>query len=105
MSRVKVVNWLAREGDPVSVGTPLVEVETEKAVFVIDSEVAGVLRRVDVVAGERVAVGVCLGVVADAEEVLASPTARVAAAVDSGSEVAASGEYDVDDYSEALLGF
>ncbi len=104
MSRVKVVNWLVREGGHVSVGTPLVEVETEKAVFVIDSELAGVLRRIDVAEGERVAVGVCLGVVADAEETLVRPAAKVTPLV-AGLGPAGLGEYEIDDYSDALLGF
>jgi len=63
VTRATVVEWLAREGDRVGVGTPLVELETEKAVYTVEAEVEGVLAEVLVPAGERVPVGTCLATI------------------------------------------
>lgn len=111
VTRAKVVNWLVREGESVGIGTPLVEIETEKAVFEIESEAAGILRHIYIAEGGRGPVGACLGVIADADEVLGEP--------DSSSFVGAHGEdadstetrdaaineeYALGDYGDALLG-
>lgn len=40
-----VVRWLKREGDRVKVGEPLVELETEKVSYELESPFSGVLKR------------------------------------------------------------
>jgi pyruvate dehydrogenase E2 component (dihydrolipoyllysine-residue acetyltransferase) len=40
-----VVRWLKREGDPVKVGEPLVELETEKVSYELESPAAGIVAR------------------------------------------------------------
>ena len=40
-----VASWLVCEGDRVEKGTPLVELETEKVSFVVESEVDGIVAR------------------------------------------------------------
>jgi 2-oxoglutarate dehydrogenase E2 component (dihydrolipoamide succinyltransferase) len=57
--------WIPSVGDSVSKGSPLIEVETEKAVMTIESEVAGVLREVRAQPGQTVAVGAIVGVIED----------------------------------------
>ncbi|WP_235344048.1 dihydrolipoamide acetyltransferase family protein [Brevibacterium sp. UCMA 11754] len=52
-----IQNWLVSEGDSVSVGQPLAEIETEKAVAEYESEIEGVVARILVSAGEDVSVG------------------------------------------------
>ncbi|HEX6583964.1 MAG TPA: biotin/lipoyl-containing protein [Thermoleophilaceae bacterium] len=52
MESAVVLAWLKREGDAVAQGTPLVEVETDKASFVVEAEVAGTLAAVQVAEGE-----------------------------------------------------
>jgi dihydrolipoamide dehydrogenase len=42
-TEVQIVRWLARIGDSVVKGTALVELETEKVTFTLESEVAGEL--------------------------------------------------------------
>lgn len=42
-TRATVVRWLKREGDKVKVGEPLVELETEKVSFELESPAAGTL--------------------------------------------------------------
>jgi pyruvate dehydrogenase E2 component (dihydrolipoamide acetyltransferase) len=66
MTEGRVVAWLVDEGADVAVGEEVAEVETEKINGVVESPVAGVLRRRVAGEGDVVAVGGLLGVVADA---------------------------------------
>ena len=54
---VDVMKWLVAAGDKVSVGMPLVEVESEKAVVEIEAEVAGTVTEIIVPEGETTEVG------------------------------------------------
>ncbi len=99
------MQWLVRDGDRVEAGTPLVEIETEKAVFEIEAQRAGVVCIV-VDAGLRVAVGTVLGVIADKGD----PTPEVHTGgpveveISSGTVKGIDDAYVIDDYGEALLG-
>jgi pyruvate/2-oxoglutarate dehydrogenase complex dihydrolipoamide acyltransferase (E2) component len=62
-TEVTVSGWLVRVGDPVKVGTPLVELESEKVTFVLDSEVEGTIVSITHPAGSIVPVGDLLGAV------------------------------------------
>lgn len=53
----KLISWLKKEGEPVSKGEPLLEVETDKAVMEVESPADGVLAGVKVQAGAEVPVG------------------------------------------------
>jgi pyruvate dehydrogenase E2 component (dihydrolipoamide acetyltransferase) len=66
MTEGRVVSWLVDEGAEVAVGDEVAEVETEKINGVVESPAAGVLRRRVASAGDVVAVGGLLGVIADA---------------------------------------
>ncbi len=55
-TKASVLRWLKREGDLVRVGEPVVELETEKVSYELESPVAGVLLRI--VAAENVPVPV-----------------------------------------------
>jgi len=61
MSHGVIRRWFKHEGDPVEIGDPLFEVETDKVNAEVEAEVSGVLRRIVAGEGERVAV---LGIVA-----------------------------------------
>ncbi|HEY4027491.1 MAG TPA: 2-oxo acid dehydrogenase subunit E2 [Candidatus Dormibacteraeota bacterium] len=56
----RLVRWLKREGDLVSHGEPLLQVETEKAVVEVEAPGSGVLSGIRVREGEQVAVGTVL---------------------------------------------
>jgi pyruvate dehydrogenase E2 component (dihydrolipoamide acetyltransferase) len=56
----RLVRWLKREGDLVTRGEPLLQVETEKAVIEVEAPGSGVLSGVRVREGEEVAVGTVL---------------------------------------------
>jgi pyruvate dehydrogenase E2 component (dihydrolipoamide acetyltransferase) len=53
----KLISWLKKEGDSVTKGEPLLEVETDKAVMEVESPGDGVLAGVKVQAGAEVPVG------------------------------------------------
>lgn len=61
----EIRDWLVRIGERVKPGTPLLEVEMEKAVVTIEADVGGVLREVHAQAGETVAVGTIVGLIDD----------------------------------------
>ena len=76
-----LVRWLKAEGDEVSEGDPLAEIETDKIESELESPVSGVLRRVLVPEGETIPVFTTLALVGSAEEELAPVTpSRPAAA-------------------------
>ena len=56
-TRVSVVRWLKREGDQLTAGEPVVELETEKVNYELDSPVEGVLLRILARAAAEVPVG------------------------------------------------
>jgi 2-oxoglutarate dehydrogenase E2 component (dihydrolipoamide succinyltransferase) len=82
----RVAKWLHKEGDTVSVGEPLVELETDKVDVEVAAAQAGVLGRIDRKDGDDVKVGEVLGVIEDA----AAPAAR-ADSESSSREARASG--------------
>jgi pyruvate dehydrogenase E2 component (dihydrolipoamide acetyltransferase) len=66
MTEGRVIDWLVEEGAEIAVGDEVAEVETEKINGVVESPVAGVLRRRVASAGDVIPVGGLLGVIADA---------------------------------------
>lgn len=61
-----ITNWNKSEGDAISKGDEVFEMESDKIVNVWDSPVDGILRRVLVPPGDAHPVGALLGVIADA---------------------------------------
>jgi 2-oxoglutarate dehydrogenase E2 component (dihydrolipoamide succinyltransferase) len=59
----RVAKWLRQEGEAVSAGDPLVELETDKIDVEVSAPQAGVLSRIDRKDGEDVKVGEVLGVI------------------------------------------
>ena len=45
-TKVNVIRWLKQEGDAIKKGDPVVELETEKVNYELDSPVDGVLLRI-----------------------------------------------------------
>jgi pyruvate dehydrogenase E2 component (dihydrolipoamide acetyltransferase) len=67
MTEGRLVDWLVDEGDEVSVGDEVAEVETDKLNGAVESPVAGVLRRRVAEVGDTIAVGGLLGAIAAAD--------------------------------------
>ena len=73
-----IVRWLKHEGDAVTEGEPLVEVEAAKVTSEVEAEVAGVLARILVAEGETVPVRTPLCLIGTTDEVIASAEATTA---------------------------
>src|SRR5437667_11041490 len=56
----KIVSWLKKEGDTISKGEPLLEVETDKAVVEVEAAADGVLAGVKSHEGDVVQVGMTI---------------------------------------------
>src|SRR5262245_41012590 len=65
---VTLVRWLVEVGQAVRRGEPLLEVETDKSIFVVESTVSGTLRAIAAPAGGEVAAGQVIATI-DAEGV------------------------------------
>lgn len=65
-----VSRWYKAEGEPVSKGEPLFEVETGKVSLDIEALATGTLRRVVVPAGGEAEVGELLALIADPDDEL-----------------------------------
>ena len=96
----RVAKWLRKEGDAVSAGDPLVELETDKVDLEVGAPQAGVLSRIDRKDGEDVKVGEVLGVIdearAGASAAAASPAASKAEAPAAAQAASASGAKEKD---------
>ena len=73
METVKVLRWLKQVGDKVTMGEPLVELETDKATMEVESPADGTLEAVLGAEGEELSVGAVLARLAIAGE-SASPS-------------------------------
>jgi pyruvate dehydrogenase E2 component (dihydrolipoamide acetyltransferase) len=68
MTEGKVLKWLKNEGDAISTGDAIVEIETDKVNMEVEAMGSGVLRKILVPAGSAVPVGELMGVIAKADE-------------------------------------
>jgi pyruvate dehydrogenase E2 component (dihydrolipoamide acetyltransferase) len=92
----KVLRWLKSEGDAVSKGEPLLEIETDKVTVEIESPADGKLGAISAAEGDEVPVGQVVAVVLGAGESVPDPEPRATreveavAATSSGDGAAAS---------------
>ncbi len=79
----KLVRWLKREGDTVSKGEPLMEVETDKATVEVEAPASGVLRAVSASEGDDIEVGHAIAVIVATGEATPqlAPSARASVPV------------------------
>src|SRR5690606_1869614 len=68
MEEGQLVKWLRSEGDQVSSGDVLAEIETDKATMELVARGDGILRKIFLDAGGTAPVGAVIGVIAGAEE-------------------------------------
>ncbi|MGH7774791.1 MAG: dihydrolipoamide acetyltransferase family protein [Candidatus Binatia bacterium] len=71
-----LVSWLKKEGEPVTKGEPLMEVETDKATVEIEAPASGILAQVTAAPGDEVPVGQKIAVILAPGET--TPTKRKA---------------------------
>jgi 2-oxoglutarate dehydrogenase E2 component (dihydrolipoamide succinyltransferase) len=63
MEYATVTRWLRREGETVTAGEPIVEVEAEKANHEVDAPVSGVLASIVAAEGDEAKLGDTLAVI------------------------------------------
>ncbi len=68
MTEGKVLKWLKNEGDAISTGDSVVEIETDKVNMEVEAMGSGILRKVLVAVDKVVPVGELLAVIAKADE-------------------------------------
>ncbi len=78
MEEGQLTRWLKNEGDKVSVGEPLAEIDTDKATMEAQALTTGVLRKILVPAGATVPLGQVIAIIGEADEDISALTAQAA---------------------------
>src|SRR5712691_7757459 len=81
----RVAKWLKNEGDAVSAGEALVELETDKVDVEVAAPNAGVLEKIAHAKGDDVKIGDVLGMIGDSKNATLQPGTAPAAAAPSES--------------------
>jgi pyruvate dehydrogenase E2 component (dihydrolipoamide acetyltransferase) len=68
MEEGQISRWLKNEGDKVSMGEPLAEIDTDKATMEMQALSTGVLRKILINAGESVPLGQMIAVIGEPDE-------------------------------------
>lgn len=96
MTEGKILRWLKQEGDAITKGEPIAEIQTDKVNIEIEAFASGVLAKILHGADEDVAVGEVIGIIADPGEKIELPSApdagQALARKGSGLNMAQSGE-------------
>ena len=72
MEEGQIARWLKKEGDKVSMGEPLAEIDTDKATMEMQALANGVLRKILINEGESAPLGQLIAVIGDPNEDIAS---------------------------------
>ncbi|HSJ29957.1 MAG TPA: pyruvate dehydrogenase complex dihydrolipoamide acetyltransferase [Longimicrobiales bacterium] len=88
MEEGQLVKWLKSEGDAITEGDVLAEIETDKATMELVARGSGVLQNVTLKEGQTAPVGEVIAVIAGEGEEVAAPATGGAAAAASGGDAA-----------------
>ena len=91
MTSGTITGWSREEGDPVTEGTPLLTVETEKAVDDVEAPASGVLRKIVADVGSEVPVMGAVAIITAPEEVLSDDEVQALVATSSVAAAAPDG--------------
>src|SRR6478736_8420472 len=80
MEEGQIARWLKKEGDKVSMGEPLAEIDTDKATMEMQALSNGVLRKILVNEGESAPLGQLIAVIGEADEDISSLLSEAPAA-------------------------
>jgi pyruvate dehydrogenase E2 component (dihydrolipoamide acetyltransferase) len=72
MEEGQISRWLKKEGDKVSMGEPLAEIDTDKATMEMQALTAGVLRKIMVGEGQSAPLGQPIAIIGEADEDISS---------------------------------
>ena len=78
MEEGQIARWLKKEGDKVSMGEPLAEIDTDKATMEMQALANGVLRKILVNEGESAPLGQLIAVIGEPNEDIASVLSEAA---------------------------
>jgi pyruvate dehydrogenase E2 component (dihydrolipoamide acetyltransferase) len=87
-----LIQWFKAEGEEISQGEPLLEIETDKATVEIEAPVSGVLANVTARPGDEIPVGQTIALILASGEAAAQPMGAAKTAAAPSSEVAAKTE-------------
>jgi len=68
MEEGQLARWLKKEGDKVSIGEPIAEIDTDKATMEMQALASGVLRKIIVHEGESVPLGQMIAIIGEPDE-------------------------------------
>lgn len=80
MEEGQLSRWLKKEGDKVSMGEPLAEIDTDKATMEMQALANGVLRKILIKEGESAPLGQVIAIIAEPDEDISGMTAQATAA-------------------------
>lgn len=86
MEEGQISRWLKNEGDKVSMGEPLAEIDTDKATMEMQALGNGVLRKIIIQAGESAPLGQLIAVIGEADEDISSILSQAEAGGGGGGE-------------------
>src|SRR5919112_1100653 len=86
MEEGQIARWLKKEGDKVSMGEPLAEIDTDKATMEMQALANGVLRKILISEGESAPLGQLIAVIGEPEEDIASLLSEAPAAATAKKE-------------------
>src|SRR5919199_1434632 len=79
MEEGQLARWLKNEGDKVSVGEPIAEIDTDKATMEAQALAAGVLRKILAPAGATVPLGQIIAIIGEPDEDISELLAKAEA--------------------------
>src|SRR6187549_4057503 len=80
MEEGQISRWLKKEGDKVSMGEPLAEIDTDKATMEMQALGNGVLRKILIQEGESAPLGQLIAIIGEPDEDISSLLKSAAAA-------------------------
>jgi pyruvate dehydrogenase E2 component (dihydrolipoamide acetyltransferase) len=80
MEEGQLTRWLKKEGDKVSMGEPLAEIDTDKATMEMQALGTGVLRKILIQEGESAPLGQLIAIIGEPDEDISSLTSQPAPA-------------------------
>jgi pyruvate dehydrogenase E2 component (dihydrolipoamide acetyltransferase) len=86
MEEGQISRWLKKEGDKVSMGEPLAEIDTDKATMEMQALANGVLRKIIINEGQSAPLGQLIAIIAEPNEDIASLMSEAPAPVKQGQE-------------------
>ncbi|HKO96236.1 MAG TPA: pyruvate dehydrogenase complex dihydrolipoamide acetyltransferase [Pyrinomonadaceae bacterium] len=103
MEEGQLSRWLKKEGDKVSMGEPLAEIDTDKATMEMQALSNGVLRKILIQEGESAPLGQIIAIIGEPDEDISDLEGKAAAAQPAKQEVKAEPEKPAEEKPEPAV--